>query len=152
VIFDGADARLHTEVHLAKGARFLGWEVVCLGRPAANTTFRRGRVRLRFDVKREGRLLVSERGLIDGDEWFANASWGLQGQAAFGTLVATEGSLDDVRAAIGEEGAATIVSGLLVVRALARDGVRVRGVLEKARHCVRRAWGRPEIDPAIWRT
>ncbi|MDQ3035884.1 MAG: hypothetical protein M3Y87_26005, partial [Myxococcota bacterium] len=82
--------------------------------------------------------------------------------------VATDGDLDAMReeiaAAIARErpasdamgadpiASATRVSDLVVVRALGSDAGAVRRVFERARHLVRATWGRPAIDPAIWRT
>lgn len=157
VVFDGAEAVVHTRVELAATSRFLGWEVVCLGRPASDESFRRGTVRLSLEVWREGTLVFVERGRIEGDARFANAPWGLGGAAAFGTLVATDGEVDAVRRALEEAEleevhAVTEVSGLLVVRVLGRDGPRARATLERARHRIRESWGRPAIDPAIWRS
>ncbi|CAN0465315.1 unnamed protein product, partial [Phaeothamnion confervicola] len=34
LLFDSARARIATSVHLAPHARFIGWEILCLGRPA----------------------------------------------------------------------------------------------------------------------
>ncbi|MEM9190924.1 MAG: urease accessory protein UreD [Myxococcota bacterium] len=152
VVFDGAQARLTTEIHLHQDARALAWEVVCFGRPAAKSRFERGRLALRFDVRRDGTLIFSERGIVDGSGAFAAGRWGLGGASALGTLVATDGDLTAVRTALANHGAATRIGELLVVRALGRDGLEVRRILERARHCVRAAWERPLTDPAIWRT
>ena len=141
VIFDGARARLHTQVELDADARFLGWEVVCLGRPACGERF--------------------ERGVIEGGDPLLDAAFGMQGWPAFGTLVATHASLDAVRDAIvsfdAPVAATSVESGdraeaLVVVRALGRDGAHARSALERARHAVRTAWSRPPVDPAIWRS
>ncbi len=39
IVFDGARARSTTQVELAGDARFLGWEIACLGRPANGEGF-----------------------------------------------------------------------------------------------------------------
>ena len=62
IVFDGALADLRTEVQLAADARFIGWEVLCLGRTGAGERYARGECRLRTVVKREGRPLWLERG------------------------------------------------------------------------------------------
>ena len=162
VVYEDADARLLTRVVLEAEAQFLGWEVVCLGRPAAGEGFDEGSLRLDFSVHAGGAPIFVERGQVAGGSELAHASWGLQGYAAFGTMVATVDALVEARAALAEHGkrdvaaAATELSTaqgpLLVVRALGPDGTRVRGVLEAVRHRVRDRWGRPRIDPAIWRS
>ena len=157
VVFDGAEASLRTEVHLGEGASFLGWEVVCLGRPAAGEAFARGALRFDFTVRSGQCPLFVEAGAVNGGGAFLDAAWGLRGAPAFGTLVATgDVDLAAVRRTLGSEGAATrldtAAGALLVVRALGPDGTRVRATLERARHHVRDAWGRPRIDPGIWRS
>ncbi|HJL15641.1 MAG TPA: urease accessory protein UreD [Sandaracinaceae bacterium LLY-WYZ-13_1] len=157
VVFEGADARLTTRVALAAGARFCGWEVVCLGRPACGEGFARGALHLAFEIGREGHPLFVERGRVEGGAPMLDAAWGLWGRPAFGTMVATEGEPTAVREALAAahpeaRAAVTRVSGLTVVRALGRDGTHVRSILEVARHVVRDAWSRPRVDPAIWRS
>lgn len=162
VVYEDADAALQTTVHLAAGARFLGWEVVCLGRPAAGEGFETGSLWLDFTVLAEDRPLFVERGRLDGGAATAAGAWGLRARPAFGTLVATVDDPDAALAAVREalephvEAAATLLATergpLLVARALGPDGTRVRHVLEAVRHRVRDDWGRPRIDPGIWRS
>lgn len=162
VVYEDADAALETEVHLAPGAHFLGWEVVCLGRPAADEGFETGSLWLDFTVHDTGGPIFVERGRIDGGSSAGAAAWGLRGHAAFGTLVATVDAPADALASAREalapfpESAATLLDtphgALLVARALGPDGTRVRQVLEAVRHRVRDDWNRPRIDPGIWRS
>ncbi len=162
VVYEDADAALTTEVDLQPGARFLGWEVVCLGRPAADEGFETGSLWLDFTVRSSGAPIFVERGRVDGGAAVGASPWGLRGHAAFGTMVATvsepAAALASVREALAAvpEAAATALDtthgALLVVRALGPDGTRVRHVLEGARHRVRDDWQRPRIDPGIWRS
>jgi urease accessory protein len=155
VVFDGARARLETVVVLSAGARFLGWEVVCLGRPACAERFEHGALALSFEVERAGRPWFVERGRVRGGDPLLDGAWGLAGHPAFGTLVATDVSVDAIRCALDGVDApvgVTDLGGLVVVRTLGHDGTRARAVLERARHAVRAAWSRPAIDPAIWRS
>lgn len=170
IAFDGARARLSTRVVLEPGGRFLGWELLGLGRPACGERFDRGSLGVSLEiVAPDGAPRLVERGCVDPA--LARARFGLRGHAAMGTLVATEGDLDAVRAILarhaGVEGSAamagpaaprpllasaTRIAELVVVRALAGDLARVRSALEDVRHHVRACWGRAPIDPAIWRT
>ncbi|MFK7984456.1 MAG: urease accessory protein UreD [Sandaracinaceae bacterium] len=153
VVYEGADAELETVVHLGEGARFLGWEVVCLGRPAAGESFGRGTLRLSLEVWHDGRLCFLERGRIDGGSDALEAPWGLAGWPAFGTMVSTDGDVEMLRRALeGTDAGVTQVRGLTVVRARGRDGSEVRRRLERARDVVRDRWGRPRVTPAIWRS
>src|SRR5262249_43518141 len=42
IVFDGSCVRLSTRVELEEGASFVGWDVLCLGRPASGERFTRG--------------------------------------------------------------------------------------------------------------
>lgn len=158
VVFDDAMARCDTRVVLAAGARFMGWEVICLGRPAARERFLRGQLDLRFEVYRERRPLFIERGRVTGGSDLLEAQYGLRGRAAFGTFVATDCASQVLREELygrfADDGtwAVTELGELAIVRVLAHDGLAVRRRLETARRSVRRAWGRESVDPAIWRS
>ncbi len=100
-----------------------------------------------------------ERGDIQGGERFATADWGLRGHAAFGTMVATADATAAIRqwscsarCGMATTTLATVHGPLTVVRALGPDGTAVRAALEGARHRIRDAWGRPRIDPGVWRS
>ncbi|MCB9734449.1 MAG: urease accessory protein UreD [Deltaproteobacteria bacterium] len=158
VAFDGALGRLATHVDLAPGARFLGWEVTCLGRPAAAERLTHGAVHTTLTVFQNGLPLLVERMSFRGRDMALDAAWGLAGHPAFGTLVATHTPADAARAALAARpvpgclAAATELGELLVVRVLGPDGEAARRALEPVRHAVRAAWGRAPHDPAIWRT
>jgi urease accessory protein len=159
ILFPGARARIATELHLAVGARFIGWEVSCLGRPAIDERFTAGHADLGLAIRRDGRPLLLERLRVCDGAGLDGAS-GLRGYSVVATLVATGGSSDDleaVRDGIGAEPsvlwAATRVEDLLVVRVLA-------GYAEPAHRLVRAVWGilrprlldRPPCPPRIWGT
>jgi len=153
VVFDGAHARLETSIELEEGGALLAWEVICLGRPACSERFTRGALWSHLAVTRGGRPLFVERGQIVGGDPALGAPWGLGGRPAFGTMLASAGGVDDLRAALdGCVAAVTRFGELRVVRAAGRDGSEVRAILERARHVVRDAWGRPRLDPGIWRS
>lgn len=157
IVFSGARARITTSARLARSARFLGWEIVCLGRPASGERFARGSIRLALEVSDlDGRPRFIERTTLEGGAPILEARWGLGGGAALGTLIATEADLEGIRAALAHApellASATRIDGLIVCRAIAAEGAAVRRALEKVRHAVRASWGRAPNDPAIWRT
>jgi len=89
IVYDGALADLDCEIRLASGARYIGWEIVCLGRTGSGERFTRGKVRLRAALFRDDRLLWLERGTIDGGGRILASPAGLAGSTVFGTLIAT---------------------------------------------------------------
>src|SRR5258706_12667603 len=65
IVFDGALAELTTTVNLAEGARYIGWEVVCLGRRGAGERFEPGPLRLSTRIDSAGRTVFIDRGEIE---------------------------------------------------------------------------------------
>lgn len=86
IAFRGARAELSTRVELSGDARFIGWEIMCLGRPAADERFDQGVLRPQLEVFRDGRQVYVERGLYEAGSSLMDAAWGLGGQGVFGTL------------------------------------------------------------------
>ena len=64
ILYDGARATLETRVELARDARFFGIDAVCFGLPARRAPFARGSCRQTFELRRDGRPLLIERGLL----------------------------------------------------------------------------------------
>ncbi len=54
IVYDGACVDMATDVQLATGSRFIGWEISCFGLPAAGELFTRGSFRQRYRVHRDG--------------------------------------------------------------------------------------------------
>src|SRR5687768_1478429 len=94
IVFDGALAELDCEIRLASGARYIGWEIVCLGRTGSGERFSRGKLGLRASVFRDQRLVWLERGMIDGGGRILASPAGLGGNTVFGTFCATLDSAD----------------------------------------------------------
>src|SRR5690606_1945979 len=61
ILFDGTHAAIETQVELAPGAIYTGWDFVSLGRPAADERFTGGTLRQCVRVTRSGRPLWFER-------------------------------------------------------------------------------------------
>ncbi len=160
IVFDGALARMQTRVRLARQARYIGWEIVCLGRSGSGERFARGACRIETRLEREQRLLYFERASIEGGAALLRASAGLAGHPVFGTLLASapgfgRGLVDECRrqAPAKGEGAVTLLPGVLVARYLG-------GSSEAAKRYFTALWGvlRPALagreacEPRIWRT
>ena len=154
IVFDGAIARLETEVELGESGAYLGWEVVCLGRTGSGERFARGSARLSTRVTRGGRLLWVERGRIDGGGALLASPAVLAGHSVFGTLVATiESPARELLDACRAQAPVTHLPGLLLARYLGDSS-------EEAFERFTRIWsllrpsvaGRDAIPPRIWST
>lgn len=167
IAFRGARAELCTRVELSADARFIGWEILCLGRPAAAESFDQGALRPQLELMRDGRLVYIERGLYEAGSALMQAAWGLAGQPVVGTLLCAapnaSRAIEPVRALLASlESAAP--SGRAQLAASAWDDCLVVRYLgpsaEQARIALAAAWaelrpailGMPAVAPRIWRT
>ncbi|ARU54752.1 urease accessory protein D [Oleiphilus messinensis] len=173
IVFDGANGILKTEIELSGAARFLGWDLVCLGRPASQLPFQSGSLQQILTVSRDGIPLLIDRFAVDGrqtkaDAAMLNAHWGLGRQPVMGTLLASgfaqapDALITELRAAFcpdnqalpsGGRVAFTFKSGLLIARYIGPK-------TEEAQQIFRQIWvmtrpvlfGRSALGPRIWNT
>lgn len=106
IIFDGAGAEISTRVTLAETGTYVGWDFACLGRPAANESFRSGSLTQRVEVRRGGKPIWFERFCLPGGSPLQEASYALAGHPVFGTMIYAgplkDGLSELVRHAAGE--------------------------------------------------
>lgn len=161
ILYAGSRACLETRVSLEGEARYLGWEIVCLGRPAAEEFYDEGRLVQRLSVERDGRSLLSEQLVLNGGSAQLAGVWGLQGQPVMATLLCTV----DFDAAMGETicdeagepqagmGGVTVMDGLLVARYLGPQARFARDWFVRLWTALRvQAFGREACAPRIWAT
>lgn len=161
ILFGGSACRVHTDVQLAKGARFAGWEVFALGREHSGDRYAQGSFRQRMQLHVDGALHVRElQDFAAGDPALVER-WGLASRRAFGTLYAVpadEDVLARARHALGEavdcvDAGATLLDGVLAVRAVGKAASDVRAVLARAWSGVRPlVIGAQPMLPRIWAT
>jgi urease accessory protein len=153
IVFDGALAELTTTVNLAEGARFIGWEVVCLGRRGAGERFERGRLRLSTRIDAAGRTVFIDKGEIEAGGRLMHSPAGLGGRSVFGTFIATSTEPLAAMRAASPELALTQLPGLIVGRYLGDSGEAAlrafSGLWKALRPSV---CGREAIEPRIWST
>ncbi|MBI3776944.1 MAG: urease accessory protein UreD [Gammaproteobacteria bacterium] len=163
IVFNSAWARSRTRVELARDARFIGWEVVCLGRPVNHETFTHGAWQQRLEVWRDATPLFIDRSDLHGNAPVLTQRWGWAGYSISGVLVCATldlsrellETLREACAALQRDGVftATQLRGVLVCRYLGHHA-------QHARTCLQRAWEilRPEYlgkaaqMPRIWNT
>ena len=161
IVFDGAWVDSATRVNLVGDAHFMGWEITCLGRRAAQETYTQGEYRQHFEIWREGRPLWIERACVTGGSAVLNGAWGLAGFSVTGSFVCitkNPGAVQCVRDAVAQITKDDLFS------ATQRDEVLICRYLghsaEQARRYFIRAWEvlRPMVleraacAPRIWAT
>lgn len=158
IVFSGARAELGCRVALGAQARYIGWEILCLGRRGSGERFDMGEVRIETAVIRDARPLLLERGRIEANGRLMHSPAGLGGRSVFGTLLAAAPSMEneflrDCREEMPDSIAMTLLPGLLVARYLGDSS-------EEAFRCFTALWsklrpallGRPAVEPRIWST
>ena len=124
ILFDGSRLESLSEIRLGDRARFISWEVVCLGRPCGSHPYTQGSAEFRTAIHTPGGLLFDDRLKIGGEADLLDAAWGLQGCPVSGVMLAYPADtavLDAARNRLASHGsglAATLIDGLMVVRAL----------------------------------
>jgi len=91
IAFAGAQADIRTRITLAEGAKFIGWELLCLGRPAAGESFARGRIVQRLELWQAGRPLYLDRMDLCADAPVLEAKWGLRAEPVVATMILAGG-------------------------------------------------------------
>ncbi len=157
IAFTGSRSQLVTRVELAPEGRFLGWEILCLGRPAAGEVFGKGVLHSTLDIRRAGRPLAWEVADYRPEQPVMTAPWGLGGwpvTAALYCAGAWPGCVDGLRRALDPtHWSVSQRLDLLTCRYLGPSTAGALGGL-------RRVWGllRPEVlgrapcPPRIWNT
>lgn len=160
IVFDGARARLATEVRLQGDAGYIGWEIACLGRTGSGERFATGESRFSSAILRDGRPLWLERGCVGGGSALMASAAGLAGQPVFGTLAAAfpavgRAQLEACRGVSPHEGlgATTLLPGVLLARYLGASTESARRWFTALWRILRPACaGREAVEPRIWRT
>ncbi|MDX8121471.1 urease accessory protein UreD [Janthinobacterium sp. GMG2] len=161
IFFDQACVRLRHEVELAPDARYIGCDIVCLGRSASGEVFNTGSISQQVQIRRGGKLLWWEQGVLAAGGALMASPLGLAGHTVCATLIAVGAPvpaavLAAVRGIAVPAGAAfgaTHMKSLVVVRLLCGDSEAARRVMLVAWQLLRPAMlGRDAVVPRIWNT
>jgi urease accessory protein len=173
ILFPDAYAKIATRVRLGERSKFIGWEIVCYGRPASGLKYASGRAHQDFELWLNDAPLVLDHLRLDGTGDSMQALFGLAGHTVLGTLFAypaDEALLELARSASVPETpvdgastssqasspvriACTKVDGVLVCRAIGSQADAVRRVLTRIWSLIRpQVAGRAATPPRIWST
>lgn len=160
IVYDGAQARLGTEVALAPGAAFIGSEMLCFGRTGSGERFDRGELLMSTRVSMGGAPVWLERGRIIGRSPLLGSRAGLGAHPVVATMLAVGPGVDEAlrdacRAVSGPvgEGAVTLLPSVLVARWIGPAVEPGRAWLEQIWSHIRPVLaGEPMRVPRIWLT
>lgn len=161
IFFAGARAHVNLSIDLQADALFCGWELSCLGRPAAGECFDEGVLRQSTRLRIDGELCIVEQARISGMDDGVRSAPILAGHAVYGTMLmagkqVTEEivrSCREVDVIAPDRSGVTAMDRLLVARwvgASAQDGRAYFTALWRRV----RPWlcGRDVMVPRIWAT
>lgn len=160
ILFSACEVNMRTIVQLESGAAFIGWEILCLGRPASNERFDQGHARQHFEIWRDNKPLMLDRSQLTGGDELLSASWGMQGYTVSGSMMmvnADKTQLQYLRdhMPVIKQGllSVSLVNDVLVCRALAHQAEHVRFAFIAVWKLLREPLlGRAACEPRIWST
>ena len=163
IVFDGARSRMDNHIALADSSRYLGWEILCLGRRAAGECFAHGHLNLHTRIERQGNVIWLERGQITGNDPLLDSIAAWAGASVCATLQATVPAgfevaplLDACRTLEPADQALhgiTALRGLLVARYLGHSSEAARLWFVSLWQLLRPALlGRTAVPARIWNT
>jgi urease accessory protein len=161
IFFDQACVRLRHEVELAPDAAYIGCDIVCLGRSAAGEIFNTGSINQQVRIRRGGKLLWWEQGVLAAGGALMASPLGLGGHTVCATLIAVGtqvapavlAAVREIAVPAGAAFGATQMKSLVVVRLLCGDSEAARRVMLAAWQLLRPAMlGRDAVVPRIWNT
>ena len=164
IFFDQAEVALTHEVELQGEARYIGGEILCFGRTASGETFNRGRISQQTSIRRDGKLLWFEQGMLSGGGAAMHNRLGLAGCTVCATLMVAgkpfsasfvqqlrelASQLAGERASVG----ATQLKSVLVLRHLGHSSELARQWMMQAWQLIRpQLLGHEALIPRIWNT
>jgi urease accessory protein len=161
IVYDGAIGETSLSVRLAHDAVFVGWDIVCWGRPAAGEAYSRGHFRFVTAIDHDGRALWRERGVLAGSSPVLHSATGLAGASVSATMIVAGRSVDsallaasrDVPAASDARVGVTRMPNLCVARFVGNSAEGAREYFVRLWRLLRPVFiGRAAALPRIWKT
>ena len=162
IFFSGCRASISHRVTLASGARYLGWDVWCMGRTASGERFDQGTLRVATEIRLANQVLWIEQGCLSGGSNLLTSPAGLAGRSVCGTLLVAGAEITPelllaCRALMPREADAlhgiTALPHLLVARYLGDSSEAARAWFVELWRLLRPAlMGREAQPPRIWST
>jgi urease accessory protein len=158
IFFDEAHVRLDNHVELARDASYIGCEILCFGRTASGESFSSGRIEQRTSIRRDGKLVWFEQGILEAGSDAIASPLGLNAKTVCATLIVVGNTVSaavikELRDTCGEAVGITQMKSVLVARHLGDSSEAAKQLMTKVWQRLRPAvTGREAIIPRIWQT
>ncbi|WP_424945718.1 urease accessory protein UreD [Candidatus Spongiihabitans sp.] len=172
ILFSGSQVEMATTVQLEKTARFIGWDMTCLGLPASGDRYTSGSLDQQYQILRGAEPLLIERNRYlpkhnlshnpahDPSHDLLQAQWGLAGNTVVATLYAVPATTamlglvrDNLSPREGVRCASTCLNDVLVFRCAGRSAEQCRELLVQVWKLLRQpVLQRAVCVPRIWNT
>ncbi len=167
ILFANSKTNLHMSISLEKDARFIGWELICLGRPISDDNFEGGYLSQSVEIKVDNRPILNERLVIDSTldkDQALNSDWGFANYTVFGSLYITGATkqhleialkvIDELKdAACQARLGVSLVDGLLICRGLTMQSRHLKDAFVQIWSALRfEMLGVAMNTPRIWNT
>ena len=160
IVFDQSNASIQTQINLEHNAKFIGWEIVCLGRAASKEKFKTGNLQQKLQLSINDKPAFIERALFQGKSQLLSAPWGLANQPTVGTMIITPADkqlVDKIREYVIPEShelfSVTAMDNVLVCRYLGPQAEAAKRLFSKVWQMVRPHIQKIEAcPPRIWNT
>jgi len=163
IFFPEAKSRLNSTITLHDEASYIGWEVLCLGRPVVNERFSSGYLSANTKIYKDDKPLFIDRLLLQSERDLKGAA-GFRDHPVTATLLATPAKKDTLscarhrvdelsEAVFSGHAGVTLMNGVLVARYLGDSTAEAhrlfRSIWSSIRPLVN---GRAAVTPRIWNT
>lgn len=161
LLFNRSKVQLKTLIKLQKQARFIGWEMLCLGRKASAEPYTDGQCLQHFEVWRDESPLFIERCQIDGSSPMLNSKWGMANWPLTATFIATHCTETELQAVqtlietltIKGHISATLKQDALICRFLGEQAEHARKAFIEIWKLIRPVVMEQKVQvPRIWNT
>ena len=160
IVFNEAQTKIETQVHITKDSQLFFWDILCLGLPVNNERFSVGDCQQSLKIFRDEIPILIENNVFEGGAELLSSFWGMQGFYVNAITVMTSDDLnivEEIRSLVKSSEdclfAVTRKQGLMICRYMGNS-------VDEAKRLFQKAWvvwrknelGKNVVVPRIWGT